>query len=75
MANRIFGYIRVSSMDQNEDRQRIAMREMGIAPKNIFVDKQSGKNFERPAYQAMLKKIRRGDLLYIVSIDRLRAQL
>ena len=71
MANRIFGYIRVSSMDQNEDRQRIAMREMGVAPKNIFVDKQSGKNFERPAYQAMLKKIRRGDLLYIVSIDRL----
>ncbi len=71
MANRIFGYIRVSSMDQNEDRQRIAMREMGVAPKSIFVDKQSGKNFERPAYQAMLKKIRRGDLLYIVSIDRL----
>ena len=49
MANRIFGYIRVSSMDQNEDRQRIAMREMGVAPKDIFVDKQSGKNFERPA--------------------------
>lgn len=71
MANRIFGYIRVSSMDQNEDRQRIAMREMGVAPKDIFVDKQSGKNFERPAYQAMIKKIRRGDLLYIVSIDRL----
>ena len=71
MANRIFGYIRVSSMDQNEDRQQIAMREMGVAPKDIFVDKQSGKNFERPAYQAMLKKIRRGDLLYIVSIDRL----
>ena len=71
MANRIFGYIRVSSMDQNEDRQRIAMRERGDAPKNIFVDKQSGKNFERPAYQAKLKKIRRGDLLYIVSIDRL----
>ena len=58
-------------MDQNEDRQRIAMREMGVAPKDIFVDKQSGKNFERPAYQAMIKKIRRGDLLYIVSIDRL----
>lgn len=71
MANRIFGYIRVSSMEQNEDRQQIAMREMGVAPKDIFVDKQSGKNFERPAYQAMLKKIRRGDLLYIVSIDRL----
>ena len=71
MANRICGYIRVSSMDQNEGRQQIAMREMGVAPKDIFVDKQSGKNFERPAYQAMLKKIRRGDLLYIVSIDRL----
>ena len=71
MANRIFGYIRVSSMDQNEDRQRIAMREMGVAPKNIFVDKQSGKILKEMAYRAMLKKIRRGDLLYIVSIDRL----
>ena len=71
MENRIYGYIRVSSMDQNEDRQMLAIREMGVTPKDIFVDKQSGQNFERPEYRRMLKKIKRGDLLYIVSIDRL----
>ena len=71
MGNKVFGYIRVSSADQNEDRQKLALQKAGVCQKHIFMDKQSGKNFERPAYQNMLKKIRRGDLLYIVSIDRL----
>ena len=67
----IFGYIRVSSIDQNEDRQKIAMSEKKVPEKNIFVDKQSGKDFNRPQYKRMVKKMRRGDLLYILSIDRL----
>lgn len=64
-----YGYIRVSSTDQNEDRQRIALAD--IPHKNIFVDKQSGKNFDRPQYQRMVKKCKPGDLLTILSIDRL----
>ena len=67
----IYGYVRVSSMDQNEDRQLIAMSELNIPPKNIFVDKQSGKDFERPQYKRLVKRLKSGDLLYILSIDRL----
>jgi len=67
----IYGYIRVSSHDQNEDRQVDALCEIGVVPKHIFVDKQSGKDFERPAYGALLRRLKTGDLLYIKSIDRL----
>ena len=67
----IYGYIRVSSKDQNEDRQLLAMRELDIPEKNIFIDKQSGKDFERPAYKRMVKRLKAGDVLYIKSIDRL----
>ena len=68
---KIYGYVRVSSTDQNEDRQIREMEKLEISPKNIFIDKQSGKDFERPQYQKMLKKLKPGDLLYILSIDRL----
>ena len=67
----VFGYVRVSSVDQNEDRQIIAMRNVGVPEQNIFTDKQSGKNFDRPSYQKMVNVLREGDLLYILSIDRL----
>lgn len=67
----IYGYVRVSSTDQNEDRQLIALREQGVDEKNIFIDKQSGKDFERPNYKKMVRKLKAGDLLYIISIDRL----
>ena len=67
----IYGYVRVSTRDQNEDRQLIALNELQVPQKNIFIDKQSGKNFERPQYKKLLKKLRRDDLLYIKSIDRL----
>lgn len=66
-----YGYIRVSSTDQNEDRQRIALAEVGVPEQNIFMDKQSGKNFERPQYKTLVSKLKSGDLLYILSIDRL----
>jgi len=66
-----YGYVRVSSTDQNEDRQLLAMRERNIPPERIFIDKQSGKDFNRPAYKALTDKLRPGDLLYIKSIDRL----
>jgi len=66
-----YGYIRVSSTDQNEDRQLVAMQELGILGKNTFIDKQSGKDFNRLQYQNMLKKLRTGDMLYVKSIDRL----
>ena len=66
-----YGYIRVSSTDQNEERQIIAMREKQIPQENIFMDKQSGKDFDRPQYKKMIQKIREGDLLYVLSIDRL----
>ncbi len=66
-----YGYARVSSKEQNEDRQLIALREMAVPEKNIYTDKQSGKDFERPAYKRLLKKIKKDDLLYIKSIDRL----
>ena len=66
----IYGYIRVSSIDQNEERQRIAMRENEIPDSHVFMDKQSGKDFNRPQYKRLMK-MRPGDLLYITSIDRL----
>lgn len=66
-----YGYARVSSRDQNEDRQLIALLELGIPISNVFVDKQSGKDFNRPKYKALLQKMREGDILYIISIDRL----
>jgi len=66
-----YGYIRVSSQDQNEDRQLIAMKEKLVPTNNLFIDKQSGKDFDRPQYKKMVKKLKAGDLLYILSIDRL----
>ncbi len=66
-----YAYIRVSSQDQNEDRQRIAMRELNIRKSHIYTDKQSGKDFNRPSYQKLLRKLKEGDILYILSIDRL----
>ena len=66
-----YGYIRVSTREQNEDRQMIAMRELSIPEKNVFLDKQSGKDFERPQYKKLVKKLKPDDLLYIKSIDRL----
>ncbi len=71
MLEKVYGYIRVSSTDQNEDRQLIAMREKGVSRQNLFIDKQSGKDFERPQYMRMVKRLKPGDLLYILSIDRL----
>ena len=61
----VYGYVRVSSADQNEERQRIAMAQEGLKEKDIFMDKQSGKDFERPAYLKLLKKLKEGDLLII----------
>lgn len=66
-----YGYIRVSSTDQNEDRQIIALREKGVDKRFIYADKQSGKDFDRPQYKRLMRKLKRGDLLYILSIDRL----
>lgn len=66
-----YGYIRVSSYDQNEDRQLIAMRKMEIPARNLYVDKQSGKDFKRPQYQKLLRRLKANDLLFIKSIDRL----
>ena len=68
---KIYGYIRVSTTDQKEDRQLDAMAVPGIPASQIFIDKLSGKNFNRPAYQALVQKLKSGDLLYIKSIDRL----
>ena len=65
------GYMRVSSREQKEDRQRIALLEMGVLEKNIFMDKLSGKNFERPQYKKMLKKLDGNSVLFVKSIDRL----
>lgn len=69
--NNIYGYIRVSSTDQNENRQVAALAEKGVPEKNFFMDKQSGRDFDRPQYQKLIKKLKSGDLLYIISIDRL----
>ena len=71
MTGSVYGYVRVSSVEQNEDRQLIALENVGVAKRNIFTDKQSGKDFERGQYKRLLKKLKPGDLLYILSIDRL----
>ncbi len=67
----VYGYVRVSSIDQNEDRQIICMSDNNVPKGNVYVDKQSGKDFERPQYKKLVKKLKAGDLLYILSIDRL----
>ena len=67
----VYGYVRVSSADQNEDRQMLALGKQNIAEKNIYIDKLSGKDFNRPSYKRLIKKLKSGDLLYILSIDRL----
>lgn len=67
----VYGYVRVSAKDQNEDRQIIAMREVGVSEKNIYIDKQSGKDFKRKQYKRLVRKMKKDDLLYIKSIDRL----
>ena len=66
-----YGYVRVSTKEQNEDRQIIAMREIGVPEENIYMDKQSGNDFERPQYRCLVRCIKKNDLLYIKSIDRL----
>lgn len=71
MEGKVYGYVRVSSTDQNEDRQLIALSGVGVPEKNIYVDKVSGKDFDRPQYKRLIKKLKEGDLLYILSIDRL----
>jgi DNA invertase Pin-like site-specific DNA recombinase len=67
----IYGYIRVSTREQNEDRQQIALESLSVPIKNIYMDKQSGKDFERPQYKKLVRKMRKDDLLYVKSIDRL----
>ncbi len=71
MENKIYGYVRVSSTDQNEDRQMMALKKVNVPEKNIYMDKLSGKDFNRPQYKKMVRKLKPGDLLYILSIDRL----
>lgn len=71
MQGKIYGYIRVSSTDQNEDRQLIAMRGKAVPERRIYMDKQSGSNFERPQYKKLVRRLQCGDLLYVMSIDRL----
>ena len=67
----VYGYIRVSTREQNEDRQVLALRGIGIPEKNVYMDKLSGKDFDRPRYKKLLRKLKKDDLLYIKSIDRL----
>ncbi len=69
--SRIYGYVRVSSRDQNEDRQLIALSDVGVDARNIYLDKRSGKDFDRPAYKKLVRRLKKDDLLYIKSIDRL----
>ena len=69
--SREYGYVRVSTKEQNEDRQLIAMQAVGLGTENIVVEKQSGKDFERPNYRRLLRQLREGDVLYVKSIDRL----
>ena len=71
MVGNTYGYIRVSSLDQNEERQRVALRGKEVPERNMYMDKQSGKDFKRPQYQKMVRRLRAGDLLYVLSIDRL----
>jgi len=67
----IYGYVRVSTREQNEDRQLIALRDIDVPCMNVYIDKQSGKDFDRPQYKKLLRKMKKDDLLYIKSIDRL----
>ena len=71
MNNLVFGYVRVSSADQNEERQREDLRNAGVDERNIYIDKKSGKNFERENYKSMLERLREGDLVVVTSLDRL----
>lgn len=71
MSSTLYGYVRVSSQDQNEDRQLIEMERVGIPKNNIYIDKQSGKDFNRPKYKKLIRRLQEGDVLYILSIDRL----
>ena len=71
MNSTVYGYVRVSTQCQNEDRQMIAMEEMDVPEENVYVDKQSGKDFNRPQYKRLMKRIKEGDVIYIKSIDRL----
>lgn len=71
MNKNIYGYVRVSSKDQCEDRQLLALKEFGIVGRNIYTDKISGKNFNRPQYHRLMKKLKQGDVVVILSIDRL----
>lgn len=71
MENKVYGYVRVSTREQNIERQLIPLRKAGIDEQNIYIDRQSGKNFERPAYVRMMSLIQEGDLLIVKSIDRL----
>ena len=67
----LFGYVRVSDASQKEDRQMVSMEEQGVPSKNIYIDKQSGKDFERKAYKSMLRRLRPGDCVILHSLDRL----
>lgn len=67
----VYGYVRVSSFDQNEARQLIVLSEVGVRPECVYLDKQSGKDFDRPSYHRMVEKLQPGDLIYVLSIDRL----
>lgn len=71
MNKNIYGYVRVSSKDQCEDRQLLALKEFGIVERNIYTDKISGKNFNRPQYHRLMKKLKQGDVVVVLSIDRL----
>lgn len=71
MESKVYGYVRVSTRDQNEARQMIAMGEFGVEERNIFMDKQSGKDFNRPQYKKLLRRLKPGDTLVVKSIDRL----
>ncbi len=71
MKRNIYGYVRVSSKDQCEDRQLLALKEFGVVERNIYMDKISGKNFNRPQYHRLMKKLKQGDVVVILSIDRL----
>ncbi len=71
MSSTVYGYVRVSTQCQNEDRQMIALEEMDVPEENVYVDKQSGKDFNRPQYKRLMKRIKEGDVIYIKSIDRL----
>ena len=67
----VYGYIRVSTREQNDDRQWIALRQAQVPAQNVYVDRQSGKDFQRPEYKRLVRRLRKDDLLYIKSIDRL----